>query len=117
MKTFKSNIITLLPLNPNISLTTNDSLSKAFSPSNDTLSRIVNSEEIQMLPVTNAATKTGQDYIIKYYGIENWKQLKNKAMKMGLNTNMASTYFFLLKAVKYMSKKDNVWMSFYEGLY
>ena len=35
---------------------------------------------------------------------------------MGLFTNMASTYFFLLKSVKYNSKKDNVWISFYEGL-
>ncbi len=70
-----------------------------------------------MLLGTNAATKTGHDYIAKYYGIKDWKQLKNKAIKMGLILNMALTYFFLLKAVTYNSKKDNVWISFYEGLH
>jgi hypothetical protein len=68
MNVFKSNIITLLPPNPNVSLVINNSLNKAFFPNDDTLSRIVNSEEFQKLLVTTAATKTGQDYIAKYFG-------------------------------------------------
>jgi len=48
--------------------------------------------------------------------LKKWATIKDKAKK-GHISDSASTYFFLLLTVKYQSKKDNIWMSFYEGLH
>jgi hypothetical protein len=41
---------------------------------------------------------------------------KNTAKKKGLS-DAASAYYYLLKTVKSESKKDDVWMTSYEGLH
>jgi hypothetical protein len=55
---------------------------------------------------------------VKYFGItDEWATVKEKAEQKGHISDSTSTYFFLLLTVKYRSDKDNVWMSFYEGLH
>ncbi len=54
---------------------------------------------------------------MKYFGIaEDWATIKDKAKK-GHISDSASIYFYRLLTVKYRSNKDNIWMSFYEGLH
>ena len=75
------------------------------------------SDEFKKLLATDASTIEGQDFIAGYYGISNWAQLEEKGEKDGLIQDQADSYFYLLKSVKAKSNKDNVWISFYEGLH
>ena len=75
------------------------------------------SDEFKKLLLTDASTNEGQDFIAAYYGIDNWVQLKEKGEHAGMIKDNADSYFYLLKSVKARSNKDNIWISFYEGLH
>ena len=62
--------------------------------------------------------QNGEEKIVKYFGLtDEWATIKVKAQQKGYISDSASSYFILLLTVKYQSKKDNIWMSFYEGLH
>jgi hypothetical protein len=115
MKVKTTNIVQLTPLNPNISLGKDDFLQRAMFPSDDKLKSIVYSDRFQQLLLIDASTKDGQDFLATYYGIDDWAQIKQKLIDKGVN--LASRHYYLLFMVKAQSKQDNVWISFYEGLY
>ncbi len=94
------------------------------------------SDEFKKLLATDASTIEGQDFIARYYGINNWvqleekggkdgliqdhginnwAQLEEKGEKDGLIQDQAGSYIYLLKSVKAKDNKGNVWISFYEG--
>ena len=114
----KRNIIQLVPLNPNVLLAEKDVLKRPLFRNDDILLNKVRSEEFQDLLITDPTTLEGQEKIVKYFGItDEWATIKVKAQQKGYISDSASNYFFLLLTVKYRSKKDNIWMSFYEGLH
>ena len=75
------------------------------------------SDGFKKLLATDASTIEGQDFIAGYNGINNWAQLEEKGKKDGLIQDQADSNFYLLKSVKAKGNKDNVWISFYEGLH
>ena len=92
-------------------------MQRAFFPKDNTLFDIMKSDEFKKLLLTDASTNEGQDFIAAYYGIDNWVQLQEKGEHTGLIKDNADSYFYLLKSVKARSNKDNIWISFYEGLH
>jgi hypothetical protein len=117
MKVKTNNLVKLTPLNPNVSLANEDFIQRALFPKDDTLTSIVNSTKFKKLLVTDAISIEGRDYIAQYYGIDDWAQIKEKGKNNGLNQDLASSYFYLLKVVKTKSRNDTVWISFNEGLH
>jgi hypothetical protein len=112
------NTITLIPLNPNASLSNNDTMPRQLFPKDKTLHDIIKSDEFQKLLGTDATTEDGQYYIAEYYEVaKDWKALKKQGKEKGSIADAASAYYYLLKTVKSESKKDDVWMTFYEGLH
>ncbi len=78
----------------------------------------IKSIEFQRVLGTDTTTKEGQDYIAEYYDVPtNWEDLKKQGEEKGTIADAASAYYYLLKTVKCESKKDNIWMTFYEGLH
>ena len=79
------NTITLIPLNPNASLSNNDTMQRQLFPKDKTLPDIIKSDEFQKLLGTDATTEEGQDYIAEYYEVtKDWKALKKRVKKKGL---------------------------------
>ncbi len=115
MKLKTTNIVKLIPLNPNVSLGKVDFLLRPMFPSDNKLINIVTSDEFRSLLLTDASTDDGQDFLATYYKIDNWAQVKKKLIDKG--QNIAARYSYLLLMVKTRSKQDNVWFSFYEGLH
>jgi hypothetical protein len=114
----KYNVIKLVPLNPNVSLAEKDGIKRSLFRNDDILLNIVKSEEFQEILLTDPTTLDGEEKIVKYFGLtDEWATIKVKAQQKGHISDSASSYFFLLLTVKYRSKKDNIWMSFYEGLH
>jgi hypothetical protein len=71
------NTITLIPLNPNASLSSNDTMQRQLFPKDETLHDIIKSDEFKKLLRTDATTEEGQDYIAQYYDVEkDWEVLK-----------------------------------------
>ena len=116
MKVKNNNIVELTPLNPNVSLGKDDFLQRAMFPVDDKLHSLVHSDEFKQLLLTDASTDDGQDFLATYYGIDDWATIKQKLI-IDKGVNLASRYYYLLLLVKVQSKKDNVWISFYEGLH
>lgn len=116
MKVKNNNIVELTPLNPNVSLGKDDFLQRAMFPVDDKLHSLVHSDEFKQLLLTDASTDDGQDFLATYYGIDDWANIKQKLI-IDKRVNLASRYYYLLLLVKVQSKKDNVWISFYEGLH
>jgi hypothetical protein len=111
------NTITLIPLNPNASLN-NDTMQKQLFPKDKTLHNTIINDELQRLLRTDATTKKGQDYIAGHYDVATtWEELKKQGEEKGTIADAASAYYYLLKMVKSESEKDNIWMTFYEGLH
>jgi hypothetical protein len=98
-----------------VSLGKDDFLRQAMFPSDDKLKSIVHSDDFQQLLLTDASTNNGQDFLAGYYKIEDWVQIKQKFNDKGLN--MAARFYYLLCMIESHGKKDNVWISFYEGLH
>ena len=116
MKVKTTNIVELTPLNPNVSLGKDDFLLRAMFPVDDKLKNLVQSDEFQQLLLTDASTDDGQAFLATYYGIDDWANIKQRLI-IDKGVNLASRYYYLLHLVKVQSKKDNVWISFYEGLH
>ncbi len=67
-----------------------------------------------MLFQTNATTYEGMQIVAKHYGVEeDWKIYLNVSSR----ENRAKDYYKLLHLVKTLSKQDNFWISFIEGLH
>jgi hypothetical protein len=80
-----------------------------------TLSKVMSLKKLLRI---DATTEEGQDYIAQYYDVEtDWEALKKLGQEKKTITDAASAYYFLLKTVKCESKKDDVWMTFFEGLH
>jgi hypothetical protein len=116
MKVKINNIVELTPLNPNVSLGKDDFLQRAMFPVDDKLHTLVHSDEFKQLLLTDASTDDGQAFIATYYGIDDWANIKQRLI-LDKGVNLASRYYYLLFLVKVQSKKDNAWISFYEGLH
>ncbi len=116
MKVKSTNIVELTPMNPNVSLGKDDFLKRAMFPVDDKLKTLVQSDAFQELLLTDATTDDGQALLATYYGIDDWENIRQRLM-IGKGANLASRYYYLLFLVKAQSKKDNVWISFYEGLH
>ena len=84
-------------------------------PSDDKLKSIVYSDEFQQLLLTDASTKDGQDFLARYYKIDDCVQIKQKLNNKGVS--LATRYYYQLFMLNAQSKQDNVWISFYEGLH
>jgi len=114
----KRNTIHLIPLNPNVTLAENDGLQRPLFRNDDILLETVNSKKFQDLLLTDPTTQEGQDLIAEHFDItDTWKKNHQSGTKKGLISDSASTYYYLLMTVKYESKNDFIWMSFYEGLH
>jgi hypothetical protein len=71
------NTITLIPLNPNASLSSNDTMQRQLFPKDKMLHDINKSDEFKKLLRTDATTEEDQDYIAQYYDIKtDWEALK-----------------------------------------
>lgn len=100
-------------MNPNVGLEA-DIVKRQLFPTDDKLFELINSKEFKCLLQTDASTKEGQLHVADYYGVTmEWKKLIEKQPEC----TVVDTYYLLLKTVKSISKKDNVWISFYEGLH
>lgn len=92
----------------------NEKVKRKLFPTDDRLHDIVCGDEFQKLIQTDASTEKGQQFIAEYYDVKaKWE----KSMASRENMSLTDTYYQLLKAVKCVSEKDNVWISFYEGLH
>ncbi len=112
------NTIKLIPLNPNASLRNNDTMQRQLFPKDEMLHDIIKSDEFQKLLGTDPTTEEGQDYIAEYCEVaKDWKVLKKRGKEKGTIADAASAYHYLLKTVKCESKKDDICMTFYEGLH
>ena len=116
MKVKTNNIVELTPLNPNVSLGKDDFLQRAMFPVDNKIHTLLHSNEFKQLLLTDASTDDGQDFLATYYGIDDWANIKQRLI-IDKGVNLASRYYYLLFLVKVQSKKDNVWISFYEGLH
>ncbi len=71
------NTITLIPLNPNASLSSSDTMQRQLFPKDKTLHDIIKSDEFEKLLRTDATTEEGQYYIAQYYDVEtDWEALE-----------------------------------------
>jgi hypothetical protein len=78
------NTITLIPLNPNASLSNYNTMQRQLFPKDKTLHDIIKSDEFQKLLGTDATTEEGQDYIAEYYEVaKDWKALKKQGEEKG----------------------------------
>ncbi len=92
-----------------------DTVKRKLFPTDDKLIEMIKSDAFKHLLQMDASTEDGQKYVANYYGVtKQWKQLIAKDTQCA---NTALTYYQLLRTVKCLSKKDNVWISFYEGLH
>jgi hypothetical protein len=63
---------------------------------------------------TNATTTDGMQLVVKHYAVDDkW----NSWLGQTLRGDYARDYFMLLNIVKIFSNKDNLWISFVEGLH
>ncbi len=71
-------------------------------------------DDYQAFLKTNATTQEGMKIVAKHYGVEeDW----NSYLDLSTRDNKATDYFKLLYTVKTLSKHDNLWISFVEGLH
>lgn len=112
----KWNSILLKPLNPNVGLE-NDTVKRKLFPTDDKLYELVCSDKFKELLQTDASTEDGQQRVAEYYGVKAVWERSMSSQKSNDDMSPSDTYIQLLKTVKCVSKKDNVWVSFYEGLH
>jgi hypothetical protein len=75
------------------------------------LSQKLKSDNFQDFLHTDASTDEGRSKIAKFYGVEeSWTEL-------GEQDDSMQAYYNLLLLVKRESKKDNIWISFWEGMH
>jgi hypothetical protein len=109
-----NNTIEMLRLNPNQD-PGDKTLKQNLLPSMETdLENPVQTSNLKMFLGINATTDEGINVVEKRYGLENkWRD----TIKESKEDDRATKYYKLLVLVKTTSKKDNVWISFVEGLH
>ena len=108
-----TNKVTMKNLHPSTEIESKYTVCRNLFP-NDMVSfrERISSVEFKELLQTDATTHSGQNKVAKYFGIEELL-LKNK---MKSHSAMKS-YSKLLKMVKTKSKRDDIWISFWEGMH
>jgi hypothetical protein len=84
-----------------------------FPPKEDYFSKLFTSNYKVFLE-TNATTVEGMQLVARHYGVEEeWKSYLNVSSQ----DNRDKDYYKLLHIIKTLSKQDNLWISFVEGLH
>lgn len=112
----KWNSIVLKPLNPNVGLE-DDTVKRKLFPTDEKFHELVCSDKFKELIQTDASTEEGQQRVAEYYDVKDAWEKSMASQKNNDDMSPSDTYYQLLKAVKCVSKRDNVWISFYEGLH
>ena len=108
-----TNEVKLKNLHPNTEITTKDTVSRTLFPTNMQDFRVhLSSSEFEDFLRTDATTADGRHKVADYYGIKAlWKKIDEKS------SSAVTSYVNLLKLVKMKSNKDNIWISFWEGMH
>ena len=68
--------------------------------------------------MTDAAMESRQNEVAKYFGVENqWNQLNDKWIQKQEAPTGYKRYYELLFLIKSESKKDHIWVRFFEGMH
>jgi hypothetical protein len=106
------NVAILLPMNPQQRAMTEDTITKNYFPSKRESNKIYSSDMFTEFLKTNAMTKEGLQQIASFYEVsDEWEKATIE------QTFEIKHYVDLLLMVKKQSKKDHIWISFYEGLH
>ncbi len=88
-----------------------DTISSSFFPPNEDFYADIQGEGFKRFSLSNATTDDGQKAIAVFYDVcDEWTQSTR-------GSDTINNYYKLLLLVKTKSKKDNVWISFVEGLH
>ena len=112
----KWNSIVLKPLNPNVGLE-DDTVKRKLFPTDEKFHELVCSDKFKELIQTDASTEEGQQRVAEYYDVKEAWEKSMASQNSNDDMSPSDTYYQLLKAVKCVSKRDNVWISFYDGLH
>jgi hypothetical protein len=106
------NVAIQLPMNPQQRAMTEETITKNYFPSKSESNKFYSSDTFMEFLKTNAMTKEGLQQIASFYEVlDEWEKATAE------QTFKIKDYFDLLLMVKKQSKKDHVWISFYEGLH
>jgi hypothetical protein len=106
------NVAILLPMNPQQRAMTEDTITKNYFLSKSESNKIYSSDTFTEFLKTNAMTKEGLQQIGSFYEVsDEWEKATAE------QTFEIKHYFDLLLMVKKQSKKDHIWISFYEDLH
>ncbi len=106
------NVAILLPMNPQQRAMTENTITKNYFLSKRESNKIYSLDIFTEFLNTNAMTKEGLQQIASFYEVlVEWEKAT------AAQTFKIKHYFNLLLMVKKQSKKDHVWISFYEGLH
>jgi hypothetical protein len=106
------NEIVLQPMNPQQRSMTDDTITKNYIPINSDKNEIYSSTKFKEFLTTNAMTEDGLMEIARFYDIKD--QWSNATSGQSFTINH---YYELLFMVRKSSTKDNIWISFNEGLH
>ncbi len=109
-----NNTIEMLRLNPNQDPGDKTLKQNLLLLMETDLENLLQTSNLKMFLGINATTDEGMNVVAKRYGLVNeWRDTINESKE----DDRATKYYKLLFLVKTMSKKDNVWISFVEGLH
>jgi hypothetical protein len=111
-KQVTENEVILQPKIPQQRSMTDDTITKNYFPSNSDKNKIYSSTTFKEFLTTNSMTEDGLMKIATFYDVKD--QWSNATSGQSFTINH---YYELLLMVKKSSTKDNIWMSFYEGLH
>jgi hypothetical protein len=99
-------------MNPQQRSMPDDTITKNYFPSNSEINKIYSSKEFTEFLTTNAMTKDSLMAIATYFNLkETWNAVSSE------QDFSIKQYYNLLLMAKTLKTKDNIWMSFYEGLH
>ncbi len=108
----KENEVILQSMNPQQRSMTDDTITKNYFPSNSVTNETYSSMAFTEILKTNAMTKDGLIAIATYFDLkEAWNANSSE------HDFSIKQYYDLPLMVKTLKTKDNIWMSFYEGLH
>lgn len=106
-----NNAMHMTRLNPNVS-PKKESITTSLLPFDDNYIEHINSDNFRQFLLLDGTTKDGQQAIAEHYEVlDEWNNLKDD------NNDFLTLYYKLLLLVKTKNTKDNVWISFVEGLH
>jgi hypothetical protein len=83
----------------------------SFFPPHEVFYRQIQEESFKRFLISDATTDKGQQAIANFYDVyDEWTTLSHSSDRI-------NNYYKLLHLVKTKSKKDNIWISFFEGLH